>query len=77
MSFFQDLFEALLRNYTSRRNIILLFRFFIIFISFVVLFSLLFHMMMVYEGRSYSWPTGLYWTLTVMTTLGFGDITFT
>ncbi|WP_089719619.1 potassium channel family protein [Candidatus Entotheonella palauensis] len=77
MPFFQDLFEALLRNYTSRRNIILLFRFFIIFISFVVLFSLLFHMMMVYEGRSYSWPTGLYWTLTVMTTLGFGDITFT
>ena len=31
---------------------------------------------MQYEGRQYSWITGLYWTLTVMSTLGFGDITF-
>src|SRR5690606_30079722 len=31
---------------------------------------------MQYEGRTYSWVTGLYWTLTVMSTLGFGDITF-
>jgi len=29
------------------------------------------------EGRDYSWTTGFYWTLTVMSTLGFGDITFT
>lgn len=28
------------------------------------------------EGRHYSWTTGFYWTLTVMSTLGFGDITF-
>jgi voltage-gated potassium channel len=28
------------------------------------------------EGRYHSWITGVYWTLTVMTTLGFGDITF-
>jgi Trk K+ transport system NAD-binding subunit len=32
---------------------------------------------MEYEGRQYSWITGFYWTLTVMSTLGFGDITFT
>jgi Trk K+ transport system NAD-binding subunit len=31
---------------------------------------------MEYEGRQYSWITGFYWTLTVMSTLGFGDITF-
>jgi Trk K+ transport system NAD-binding subunit len=31
---------------------------------------------MAWEGRDYSWITGVYWTLTVMTTLGFGDITF-
>ncbi|MBW2390217.1 MAG: NAD-binding protein [Deltaproteobacteria bacterium] len=31
---------------------------------------------MVYEGQQHSWLTGLYWTLTVMSTLGFGDITF-
>ncbi|HSK74671.1 MAG TPA: NAD-binding protein [Pyrinomonadaceae bacterium] len=28
------------------------------------------------EDREFSWITGLYWTLTVMSTLGFGDITF-
>jgi spermidine/putrescine transport system permease protein len=29
------------------------------------------------EGQDHSWLTGVYWTLTVMSTLGFGDITFT
>src|SRR5690606_40758289 len=28
------------------------------------------------EGRDHSWTTGVYWTLTTMSTLGFGDITF-
>jgi Trk K+ transport system NAD-binding subunit len=32
---------------------------------------------MEYEEQNHSWITGLYWTLTVMSTLGFGDITFT
>ncbi|MCI5209166.1 MAG: potassium channel protein, partial [Candidatus Electrothrix sp. ATG2] len=31
---------------------------------------------MLHEGREYSWITGFYWSLTVMSTLGFGDITF-
>ncbi len=39
-------------------------------------YSIIFHALMAFEGRSYSWVTGFYWTLTVMTTLGFGDITF-
>lgn len=43
----------------------------------VVAYSVLFHLIMRYvERRAYSWVTGFYWTLTVMTTLGFGDITF-
>lgn len=42
----------------------------------VVVYSLLFHAFMVYEGRDHSWLSGLYWTMTTMTTLGFGDITF-
>ena len=48
-------------------------------VSFVVMvgvFSSAFHELMDREGRSYSWATSVYWTLTTMTTLGFGDITF-
>ncbi|MDP8927558.1 MAG: NAD-binding protein [Actinomycetota bacterium] len=42
----------------------------------VVVYSVVFHQLMALEGRSFSWPTSVYWTLTVMSTLGFGDITF-
>lgn len=42
----------------------------------IVVYSILFHFIMEYEGRSESWITGFYWVLTVMSTLGFGDLTF-
>jgi Trk K+ transport system NAD-binding subunit len=42
----------------------------------VVVFSVIFHVIMAREGQDHSWMTGVYWTLTVMSTLGFGDITF-
>ena len=42
----------------------------------VAVYSILFHFIMAWEGRQHSWVTGFYWTLTVMSTLGFGDITF-
>ena len=42
----------------------------------VTVYAAVFHVLMMHEGRVYSWLTGFYWTLTVMTTLGFGDITF-
>lgn len=48
----------------------------VVFVGMVTLFSTLFHELMAREGRTYSWPTSVYWTLTTMTTLGFGDITF-
>lgn len=47
-----------------------------VFVVMVAVFSASFHEIMASEGRSYSWPTSVYWTLTTMTTLGFGDITF-
>jgi Trk K+ transport system NAD-binding subunit len=31
---------------------------------------------MLLEDKEFTWITGFYWTLTVMSTLGFGDITF-
>lgn len=59
-----------------RSNMRLLARFLLVLVLFFVLYSILFHMLMLYEGRQYSWITGFYWTLTTMSTLGFGDITF-
>ncbi len=43
----------------------------------ILLFTALFFVFMQREGREYSLISGVYWTTTVMTTLGFGDITFT
>lgn len=65
-----------LRNRPARRNVYSFVRFLLILAAMVTLYSILFHYIMAYEGRSYSWVTGFYWTLTVMSTLGFGDITF-
>jgi voltage-gated potassium channel len=48
----------------------------VVFLVMVTVFSTVFHALMEYEDREYSWPTSVYWTLTTMTTLGFGDITF-
>ena len=42
----------------------------------VAVYSILFHFIMAAEGKDHTWLTGVYWTLTVMSTLGFGDITF-
>ena len=47
-----------------------------ILVGMVVLYSIAFHIIMRWEGQDHSWVTGFYWTLTVMTTLGLGDITF-
>ncbi|GAB6190356.1 potassium channel family protein [Desulfocastanea catecholica] len=55
---------------------VLLTKFLSFIFAIIALYSTLFHVLMLYEGREYSWITGLYWTLTVMSTLGFGDITF-
>jgi Trk K+ transport system NAD-binding subunit len=60
----------------GKRNLRVLLRFLVVLVLLVVLYSILFHYIMELEGRDYSWVTGFYWTLTVMSTLGFGDITF-
>jgi Trk K+ transport system NAD-binding subunit len=61
----------------AKRNLTSLIRFFLTLLAVIVLYTVLFHVIMErVEGREFSWFTGLYWTLTVMSTLGFGDITF-
>ncbi len=57
----------------QRKTVVVLFS---VFVVMVAVFSALFHELMAGEGRTFSWPTSVYWTLTTMTTLGFGDITF-
>lgn len=59
-----------------KRNIRILAKFLIFLLFTIILYSTVFHYIMEYEGREYSWVSGFYWTLTVMSTLGFGDITF-
>ena len=60
----------------QERNILILIKFFIALAAIVSVYSVLFHFLMIFENREFSWVTGFYWTLTVMSTLGFGDITF-
>ena len=77
MKFLTSQLTYFLKPATSRRNIRLLLRFLLVLVILVTVYSVLFHVLMVFEGREHSWITGFYWTLTVMSTLGFGDITFT
>lgn len=76
MKFFMSNLIAFLRLRTAVRNLKMLTRFLLVLGIMVVAFSVAFHVIMEWEGRYYSWVTGFYWTLTVMSTLGFGDITF-
>ncbi len=64
------------RRAERRRRLRTLFVLALIFLAMVAVFSTVFHWLMERETRSYSWPTSVYWTITTMTTLGFGDITF-
>lgn len=60
-----------------QRNVRALLRYILFIVVVIFLFAEVFHLIMVHiEGQDHSWVTGLYWTLTVMSTLGFGDITF-
>lgn len=65
-----------INNRPNRIDLIALGRFLALLAALITLYSVLFHYIMAYEGRQESWITGFYWTLTVMSTLGFGDITF-
>lgn len=76
MKFLPSQFAYLLSEKSSRRNLRALFQYVVFLTVTVAVLSVLFHIIMVYEGQQHSWLTGFYWTLTVMSTLGFGDITF-
>ena len=62
----------------TRTNLTTLIRYFAFLLVMIAVYAVVFHLIMGrIEGQQHSWITGFYWTLVVMTTLGFGDITFT
>lgn len=70
-------FFHFLRHPNSRRNIQLLERILLIFVIMVIFYSEVFYLLMREEGQNHSWFSGIYWVLTIMSTLGLGDIVFT
>ncbi len=77
MKFLSSQLSIFLQTRGAKRNMFFLLRFIMLLVFLIAAYSIIFHYIMQFEGRSYSWTTGVYWTLTVMSTLGFGDITFT
>ncbi len=67
---------SFITNPARRRNLISLGKLLIVFLIVVFIYSVTFHFLMEYEGQRHSWATGIYWVMVVMSTLGFGDITF-
>ena len=77
MKFLTTQLTYFLNQSQIRRNMSALLKYILFLVAVIAAYTILFHLIMVYwEGRTYSWITGLYWTLTVMSTLGFGDIIF-
>ena len=77
MKFLSSQINYFLTQGQMRRNLKALVKYIVFLFAVIAAYTVLFHLIMLYaEGREFSWITGLYWTLTVMSTLGFGDITF-
>lgn len=77
MKFFTSQLTQIISSRDTQYNLKRLARFLAILAAIIIAYSVLFHFIMLHEGQDHSWVTGFYWTLTVMSTLGFGDITFT
>jgi voltage-gated potassium channel len=78
MKYLSSQFGFLLTEGETRTNLAALFKYFAFLVVLITAYAVIFHLIMGrIEGQQHSWITGFYWTLVVMTTLGFGDITFT
>ena len=76
MKFVSSQLNYFFQNPGTQKNVFKLLKFLGILTIMIISYSILFHFIMAAEGEEHSWLTGFYWTMTVMTTLGFGDITF-
>jgi voltage-gated potassium channel len=71
------LLQAHVSKGQQRSNLRVLVMLLAVLVVIIAMFSVLFHVIMAREGQEHSWLTGFYWTIVAMSTLGFGDITFT
>jgi len=77
MKFTTGVIATFLQEKKAKKNLGRLFKFILFLVALITLYTVSFHLLMDHvEGQDHSWFSGFYWTLTVMTTLGFGDITF-
>jgi Trk K+ transport system NAD-binding subunit len=76
MKFLPAQLAAYMQLGSARRNLRALRGYVLVMLAMITAYSIVFHWLMAAEGQKHSWLTGFYWTLTVMSTLGFGDITF-
>lgn len=61
----------------ARQNLKVLYYYALFLICLVLIYATIFDLLMWHiEGRDFSFIASIYWVITVMTTLGFGDITF-
>ena len=56
-------FASLIRTRRGRRNIGILAKYFGVLAVLVTTYSIVFHVLMEWEGKQYSWITGFYWML--------------
>ncbi|MFO7693002.1 MAG: NAD-binding protein [Vicinamibacterales bacterium] len=78
MKFLGSEFAYLVSEREMRGNLGALLRYLLLLLFIITSYAVLFHVIKLnVEGEQHSWVTGFYWTLVVMSTLGFGDITFT
>ncbi len=67
---------AFMHQRSSRKNLATLLKIVAAVVALVFAYSAAFQWLMAMEGQNHSWISGVYWTFTTMTTLGFGDIVF-
>ncbi|MEQ8253816.1 MAG: NAD-binding protein [Smithellaceae bacterium] len=77
MKFLPAIISTMSGSKIVKANINLLIKYLLLIIALITAYSIIFHYLMDLEGQKHSWVTGFYWTIVVMSTLGFGDITFT
>src|SRR5687768_1896424 len=78
MKFLPSQLAYLTSDPEARGNLRALAKYLAFLATLVTVYAFLFHVIKLNaENELHSWITGFYWTLVVMSTLGFGDITFT